>query len=113
MVGNFRLANKFATVYTRQVYEDVFFDRFNSIFKGFYLLVGQKALEEMVSTNSAITFIKVPSTERFGSQDVTLLEYFDPNLLTPDQRKLICILNSVVNAGSYRLIDEYNRPQYV
>jgi len=104
MVGNFRLADKFATVMTRIVYEDVFFDRFNSVFKGFYLLVGQKQLADMIQSNSGITFIKIPSTERFGSQDVTQLELYDPNLLTPDQKKMIFMLNSIVNTGNYRFV---------
>jgi len=105
MVGNFRLANKFATVLSNGTYEDVFFDRFNSVFKGHYLVVEQKHLEAMVQNNSGITFIKIPSTERFGAQDVMQLELFDPNLLTPDQRKLIYMLNSVIDTGCYSVID--------
>ena len=106
MIGNFRLANKFATVRSKSTYEDVFFDRFNSVFMGFYLIVGQQQLKEMVQNNSMITLTKIPSTERFGSQDVTELEFFDPNLLTPDQKKLIYLLNSVIDTKSYRVIDE-------
>ena len=106
MTGNFRLANKFATVKSKFVYDDVFFDRFNSVFKGFYLVVGQKQLAEMLQRNSAVCFTKIPSTERFGSQDITQLEFYDPALLTPDQKKLIYMLNSVIDTGCYSTIDE-------
>ena len=106
MIGNFRLANRFATVRSKYVYENVYFDRFNSVFRGFYLVVSPQQLEEMLRTNSVITFIKIPSTERFGSQDVTQLEFFDPNQLSPDQKKIIYMLNSVINTGNYRTVDE-------
>jgi len=88
------------------VYEDVFFDRFNSIYKGFYLLVGQQQLAEMIRSYSGVTFIKIPSTERFGSQDVTILEYADPNRLTEDQRKMIYMLNSLIQTNNYRCVFE-------
>ena len=107
MVGNFRLANRFATVRSKYVYTDVFFDRFNSIFKGFYLVIGQQQLAETVRNNAPITFTKIHSTESFGSQDITQLEFFDPNFLSPDQKKLIYILNSVISTGTYGTIDEY------
>ncbi|MDR0491187.1 MAG: hypothetical protein LBH28_08105 [Oscillospiraceae bacterium] len=107
MVGNFRLANVFAAVMSRLVYNDVFFDRFNSVFKGFYLLVGQQQLAEMIQRNDYITFVKIPSTERFGHQDVTQLELRDTSLITPNQQKMIVILNSVIATGSYRCVDEY------
>ena len=107
MIGNFRLANRFATVLSQNTYENVFFDRFNSVFKGFYLLVGQQQLAETVLNNECITFIKIPSTERFGSQDVTDLEFYDQDLLTSDQRKFIYMLNSVIDTGAYQTIDEY------
>jgi hypothetical protein len=106
MIGNFRLANKFATVRSKFVYENVYFDRFNSVFRGFYLVISPQNLEEMLKNNYGITFIKIPSTERFGSQDVTQLEFADPNLLTPDQKKIIYMLNSVINTGNYRTVDE-------
>ena len=106
MIGNFRLARKFASALSKYIYEDVFFDRFNSVFKGFYLIVPEHQLGEMVQTGSLITFIKVPSTERFGSQDVTQLEFCDPDLITPDQKKLIYLLNSVIDTGQYTAVPE-------
>ena len=106
MIGNFRLANRFATSLSKFIYEDVFFDRFNSVYKGFYLVIGQRQLAETVQNNYPITFTKIPSTERFGSQDITQLELFNPNALTQDQQKLIYILNSVISTGSYNTFDE-------
>jgi len=106
MVGNFRLADVFAAVRSKLVYNDVFFDRFNSVFKGFYLIVGQQQLAEMIQRNDYITFVRIPSTERFGAQDVTQLQLRDANLLTDEQRKMIVILNSVISTGSYRCVDE-------
>jgi hypothetical protein len=100
MIGNFRLANKFATVNSKYVYENVYFDRFNSIFKGFYLVVGKQQLDEMIQNNQVITFTKIPSTERFGSQDITQLEFFDPTLVTPDEKKIIHMLNALINTGT-------------
>ena len=106
MIGNFRLANKFATVLSKFVYENVYFDRFNSVFKGFYLVVGEQQLSEMIQSNSVITFTKIPSTERFGSQDVTQLEFYDPNLITPDQKKMMYLLNSLIDTRNYAVVDE-------
>jgi len=105
MIGNFRLANKFVSVYSKYTHENVFFDRFNSVFKGFYLLVNEQHLAEMIKNNSPITFWKIPSTERFGSQDVTWLEYRDPNLLTQEDHNMIRILNSVIDTGYYNTAD--------
>jgi len=107
MVGNFRLANRFATVMSRYIYDNVYFDRFNSVYKGFYLVVGEAQLAEMIRSNSPISFVKIHSTERFGSQDITQLEYFDQNYLTPEQRNMIFILNSAINTGRYLAYEEY------
>ena len=107
MTGNFRLARKFATSLSKYIYEDVFFDRFNSIYKGFYLVISQQQLADTVQQNLPISFIKIPSTERFGSQDITQFQLYDPNYLTPDQQKLIYILNSVITTQSYNTVDEY------
>ena len=107
MIGNFRLANKFATINSRYIYENVYFDRFNSIFRGFYLVVGQQQLAEMIQNNNVITFTKIPSTERFGSQDITKLEFFDPMLITPDEKKIIHMLNVLINTGTgYAVVSE-------
>jgi len=106
MIGNFRLANRFATVKSKNTYENVFFDRFNSVFKGFYLLVTQQQLIEMIQGDNPITFTKIPSTERFGSQDVTQLEFFNPELITPEQKKMITFLNSLIGTKSYQVVDE-------
>lgn len=107
MVGNFKLANRFATVRSKYVYDNVFFDRFNSVFKGFYLLVGQQQLADMIQANSIITFTRIHSTERFGSQDVTQFQLVDPALITPEQKKMIYILNSVIDTEYYQVYDEY------
>ena len=106
MIGNFRLAHKFGTILSKRIYENVFFDRFNSVYKGFYLVVGEQQLNEMIQNNWPIKFLKIPSTERFGSQDVIALEFYDPNTITPDQRKLIYMLNSSIQNGSYQTVEE-------
>ena len=106
MIGNFRLAVAFSARLSARVYEDVFYDRFNSVFKGFYLVVGRERLAEMVQRGEGIAFIKIPSAERFGSQDVSRLEYADPSLLTDDQKKLIYLLNAVIESGGYRTYRE-------
>ena len=106
MIGNFRLANKFETLKSKDTYEDVFFDRFNSVHRGFYLVVGQQQLVDMITKNSMVAFTKIPSTERFGSQDIIQLEYHDQELLTPNQKKMIYLLNSCIDTGNYLVIDE-------
>ena len=110
MKGNFRLANKFEAALSKHTYENVFFDRFNSVFRGFYLVVGERELAEMVREGREITFRKIPSTERFGSQDVVRLEFFD--LAGADEeravqvKKMMYFLNSVIDTNNYRTIDE-------
>ena len=106
MIGKFRLAKRFSTVLAKGMYQDVFFDRFNSVSRGFYLLVGQQQLAEMVQNNNIITFVKISSTERFGSQDITQLEFYDPKLLTPEQKRMIYLLNSVIDTGCYSVVEE-------
>ncbi|MCL2675428.1 MAG: hypothetical protein FWE84_02400 [Firmicutes bacterium] len=107
MVGNFRLATKFAVGFSQYVYENVFFDRFNSIFKGFYLVISEQQLADTIKNNLVVTFTKIPSTECFGSQDVTLLEFCDPREMTHDRQKMIYFLNSVIKTENYRTVGGY------
>ena len=79
---------------------------FRSMSRRFSNYVLDEIMTEMVQNGSGITFIKIPSTERFGSQDVIQVEFYDPNLLTPDQKKLIYMLNSVIDTGCYTVVTE-------
>jgi len=106
MIGNFRLADKFATGLSKYTYENVFFDRFNSIKRGFYLVITEQQLAETIRTNGVVTFIKIPSTECFGSQDVTLLELANPAGMTHDRQKMIFFLNNVIRSETYRTVNE-------
>jgi len=106
MIGNFRLVKKFASVMSKFVYEDVYFDRFNSVRRGFYLVVGQQQLADMIRNNQRITFIKIPSTRNYDSQDVTQIEFYDRYSLSEEQRRMITLLNSVISTQSYSVIEE-------
>ncbi|MCL2670955.1 MAG: hypothetical protein FWF10_02840 [Clostridiales bacterium] len=110
MKGNFRLANQFETVLSKRRHENVFFDRFNSVFKGFYLVIDERELAEMVQQGREITFRKIPSTERFGSQDIVRVEFYNLESADLDRitevKKMMYFLNSVIDTSNYRTIEE-------
>ena len=108
LFGNFRFAKKFGTITSKVTYENVYFDRFNSVRRGFYLVVGERQLTEAIESGETITFIKIPSTERFGSQDVIELEFASPGEITPGHRKFIYLLNNLIGTKSYKVLEDKN-----
>ncbi|MDR3318922.1 MAG: hypothetical protein LBS99_05725 [Clostridiales bacterium] len=84
MTGDFKFVRKIKFRLHPDMFVDVYYDRFNSIFKGHYIVVDSHNLSNTV---------KVPSTERFGSQDVEYFELVPKDQLTPEQIYAIGQLN--------------------
>jgi len=106
MIANFKFAKKFSTGLSKYTYENVFFDRFNSIFKGYYLVIPEQQLFDCIKQGVQPALIKIPSTECFGSQDVTLLEYAEPNDMTHDRQKAIFFLKHAIDTKNFTTVQE-------
>ena len=115
MIGNFKKVRKISFHLPRYsslplTFENVYADRFNSIFRGFYLLVSVDDIDiENVDKRRLITFTKVRSTERFGlglkASDVVLSDIFEERELTEDERAIIKYLNECIKNKRYEIIE--------
>ncbi|MFA5502994.1 MAG: hypothetical protein WDA35_01225 [Bacilli bacterium] len=111
MIGNFNLVKKITLIlpdYSSKpiTFENVYCDRFNSIFKGFYLLLDADKIDsEKIEENPQITFVKIPSSERFGlglkSSDILDVDIVKPIELTAEQKQIINYLNRCIEAKNY------------
>ena len=85
MLNDFKYARRIRFMLSEpKVYENVYWDRFNSIFKGYYVVVPADTMKYEV----------VRSTERFGSQDIIILDAVPKAELTEDQHVNIAKLNA-------------------
>jgi hypothetical protein len=84
MTNNFKFAKRIRFTLSDKVYENVYWDRFNSIFKGYYVVVPEDTMKYEV----------VRSTERFGSQDVVLVDEVKKPDLTEERLVHIAKLNA-------------------
>lgn len=115
MISNFKKVRKISFHLPRYsslplTFENVYADRFNSIFRGFYLLVSVDDIDiENVDKRRLITFTKVRSTERFGlglkASDVVLSDIFEERELTEDERAIIKYLNECIENKRYEIIE--------
>lgn len=115
MTGNFRLVRKISfnlPGYSSLplVFTDVYVDRFNSVFKGFYLLVSAESVTvEHIEKTQQIVFTKVRSTERFGAglraSDIVAADIVARNELTTEELRIINYLNKSINSNFYRVTE--------
>ncbi|MDR2828555.1 MAG: hypothetical protein LBV51_03960 [Acholeplasmatales bacterium] len=95
MIGHFKYVNKIKFALCKETFTGVYYDRFNSIFKGFYLVVRENSMSNVESIDALNNnvFIKIPSTECFGSQDVLEVEEVEEHFLSEKQKRDIKLLN--------------------
>lgn len=115
MIGNFKLVRKISLnlpMYSSLpiTFENVYIDRFNSIFKGFYLLVSADDISvDNIGLNREITFRKVRSTERFGAglnaSDIISASIVPKQELSDDQLRIINYLNKVIDSKYYNTVE--------
>jgi len=111
MNGNFKLVRKISFIEphyssTPIVFENVYVDRFNSIFKGFYLLRDENTIKaEQFNPKTIVTFKKIKSTERFGfglkASDIVEADIVPAEELTYEQKTIIVNLNRCIDEGRY------------
>lgn len=116
MIGNFKKVKKISFHLPNYsslpiTFEDVYVDRFNSIFKGHYLLISVNDISvENVERYQKVTFIKIRSTERFGmgikASDIVYVDDVPKNELTDDEVKIINYLNKVIDNQNYRELEK-------
>lgn len=113
MIGNFKLVRRISfnlPGYSSVplTFENVYVDRFNSIFKGFYLLVGAQDVNIYnIENQNQVVFTKIRSTERFGSglgaSDVLSVNIVESNQLMGEELRIINYLNTCVEKNFYRV----------
>lgn len=106
MEANFKPALRFATRLSKYTHEYVFYDRFNSIFKGFYFVIGKSQAQQHFNSKTDPVFTKIPSTECFGSQDVTIIDKVDHSNLSVQDRHVLSYLNASVATKRYKTVSE-------
>lgn len=115
MIGNFKLVRKISFRLPNYsslplTFENVYVDRFNSIFKGFYLLLNADEISgENVNDQQSIIFTKVHSTERFGAglnaSDILFVDIVDKRDLTDEELKIITYLNLCIKNKYYHVVE--------
>jgi len=111
MTGDFKLVRKISFLephYSKTpiIFENVYVDRFNSIFGGFYFLKDADSIPvEKLGPQVKIKFKKLYSTERFGfslkASDIVSVDIVSNDELTEDQKVIIAFLNRCINEKHY------------
>jgi hypothetical protein len=89
MNANFKYVQEIKFRLYDKTFKNVYYDRFNSIFKGFYIVASSDDLKN----NQAY---KIDSTERFGQQDIELITKVGQIELKDEQKKDIGKLNAII-----------------
>lgn len=111
MIGHFKLAKKITFILPHYssmpiTFNNVYYDRFNSIFKGFYFLIPEESTTDGQLNNTPIVrFKKLRSTERFGEQDIVDIIRVDENILTEEQKSVIKYLNYCINNNKFQFVE--------
>jgi hypothetical protein len=97
MIANFKYVKSIKFKLSKKTYKNAYYDRFNSIFKGFYLIGNEETIKKR-------TLYKIPSTECFGQQDVEYIEKIQKSELTKTQQMTISQLNTGLKNNEFKII---------
>jgi hypothetical protein len=90
MIAHFKYVKEIKFKLSEKTFKNVYYDRFNSIFKGFYIVASH---DDILKCQA----YKINSTECFGQQDIEIIS--KSNDLSSEQIKDLGILNSGI--GTY------------
>jgi hypothetical protein len=96
MIASFKFVKTIKFMLNSKTFENVYYDRFNSIFKGFYLVGNEELIKKRI-------LYKIPSPECFGPQDVEYIEKMDKSKLIKQQQITISRLNTGFKNNEFKI----------
>jgi hypothetical protein len=104
MIANFKKVKEVKFLNNDKTFKSVYVDRFNSIFKGIYVV----ATEECIKNKAK--FIAIRSTERFGSLnsiDVISIDIQADSNLSKHEKEVIKLLNCTLTDKDVKELQRY------